>query len=118
MAKKHPPYIQELLSKNIRKVRKELGISQQKLAELSEVSTNYIGEIEIARKFPSANTLQKISYATGLKPYQLFFDDEDWKSFDKYQELVSIKDKLKQAIDADIESIIKEHLMESSINKN
>ncbi|MCF7944345.1 MAG: helix-turn-helix domain-containing protein [Spirochaetia bacterium] len=114
MAKKEIPTIQLILGKNIKKVRNDLGLSQQKLAELSEVSTNYIGEIEIARKFPSANTLQKISYAVGLKPYQLFFDDEEWKNFDKYQELLSIKHKLKLAIDKDIENIIKEHFIESS----
>jgi len=112
MANEQNPYIQELLSTNIREIRNQYGYSQQKLAELCDVSTNYISEIEIARKFPSAKTLQKLANVLGLKPYQLFFSGEEWKTFDKYNELMKIISELKITVGEDIEEVIKHHLYE------
>jgi len=112
MADKETPYIQTLLGNNIRDVRNRYGYSQQKLSEMCEVSTNYIGEIEIARKFPSAKVLQRIADALALKPYQLFFSHEEWRDFDKYNELVKLLYELKTTVDKDIEGIIKRHLSE------
>ena len=68
--------IQEILRANVKRVRKELGYSQMKLAELCGVSTSFLGEIELGRKFPSAATLQKIADALGLRPFQLFLEEE------------------------------------------
>ena len=51
----------------IRKRRKELGISQQKLAELSEVSLRKISDIETAFSDTSVGTLQKLLAVLGLE---------------------------------------------------
>jgi transcriptional regulator with XRE-family HTH domain len=64
----------ELLSMNMKTARKRLGYSQQKLAEICEVSTSYIGELEIGRKFPSSKMLVRIAAALQIKPYRLFYD--------------------------------------------
>lgn len=80
------------------------------LAELCCVSTSFIGEIEIGRKFPSAKTLQKIANALKLKPYQLFFEEEQWNTFDKYNVLTDLMEKLKKTTDNNIEEVIKSYL--------
>ena len=69
-------------------------------------------------KFPSAKTLQKLAKAMGLKPYQLFFEEEDWVRFDRYNELIQILHELQDTVGSDIEHIIKQHIIESSSEEN
>ena len=51
----------------IKKRRKELGITQHKLAELSEVSVRKISDIETAFSDTSVGTLQKVLEVLGLE---------------------------------------------------
>lgn len=51
----------------LKKRRKEVGISQQKLAELSEVSVRKISDIETAAADTSVGTLSKILQVLGLE---------------------------------------------------
>jgi transcriptional regulator with XRE-family HTH domain len=63
--------------KNLRKFRKARGISQTKLADLLDSATGYIGQIEIGRKFPSVEMIQRIAEALQIKPYLLFLDEDE-----------------------------------------
>ena len=56
------------LGKNVKRMRKHLGYSQAKLAEFSRLSTNFIGEIELGKKFPSPESLERIAKALGSRP--------------------------------------------------
>lgn len=49
----------------IRAARTRMGLSQEKLAELSEISTNSVGNIERGTSSPTLEMLNKI--ALGLK---------------------------------------------------
>lgn len=69
-----PAKIQELLAKSIKEARGRLNLTQEGLAERTGLTTSFIGEVEICRKFPRPKTLQKISDALGLKPYELFLE--------------------------------------------
>ena len=51
---------------NLRKIRKEKNISQEKLAELCQSDTSYIGQIEIGRRCPSLKFVEKIADALGI----------------------------------------------------
>ena len=51
----------------IKKRRKEIGITQQKLAELSEVSLRKISDIETAFGDTSIGTLEKVLDVLGLE---------------------------------------------------
>ena len=53
------------LGKNIKKRRKQLGFSQQELADKLNISLNFMGKIEVAFSKPSLDTLIKI--ADGLE---------------------------------------------------
>jgi transcriptional regulator with XRE-family HTH domain len=64
--------IKEILAQNLKKYRKRLGITQPQLAERAGVSTNYLGMIEVARNFPTADVLERLAAALGIKPNELF----------------------------------------------
>lgn len=62
---------------NIKKYRKEQNLSQMNLAEKVGTSTSYLGEIEIGKKFPSIEMIQKIADALNIPPFKLFMTDLD-----------------------------------------
>ena len=47
------------------------------LAEKCGTSASYIGEIEIGKKFPSVEMVQKFADALNIKPYKLFMEEND-----------------------------------------
>ena len=81
------------LAKNIKRARSEQGLTQQDLAERCELSTNYLATVEIGGKFPSADTLEKLAIALGLKPYQLFLEDGDVEAFDRRELVARYRDR-------------------------
>jgi len=48
-----------------------------KLAELCNTSPSYIGEIEIGRKFPSTEMIEKLAETLRVEPYHLFKNSPD-----------------------------------------
>jgi transcriptional regulator with XRE-family HTH domain len=85
--------IRDLLAQNIKRYRSALGLSQAKLAEKVNTSTNYIGLLEIKRKFPSPEMIERLAVALGIDTTELF-----------YKELTSI-DAMKTYRKAAIEDI-------------
>ena len=88
--------LRELLAQNIKKYRKIRGFSQEKLAEKAGTSTTHIGMVEIGKKFPSVNMLEKIAEALGIDTPELFsagnviFLPAHGKSIDRlHQEIVN-----------------------------
>jgi transcriptional regulator with XRE-family HTH domain len=63
---------QELFIVNLKDYRKLHKISQLKLAELCESSQAYIAEIEVGKKFPSPDMIERIAAALGIESYRLF----------------------------------------------
>ncbi|MBR4322799.1 helix-turn-helix domain-containing protein [Treponema sp.] len=62
---------------NLRRIRKEKNVSQEKLAELCQSDTSYIGQIEIGRRCPSLKFVEKIADALGIEAYTLFLPEKD-----------------------------------------
>ena len=63
---------QELFIINLKDFRKTQKISQSKLAELCESSQAYIAEIEVCKKFPSPEMIERIASALNIESYCLF----------------------------------------------
>jgi len=63
---------QELFIANLKNLRKSRKITQAKLAEMCESSQAYIAEIEVGKKFPSPEMIEKIASAFGIESYFLF----------------------------------------------
>lgn len=66
--------IRKIVAGNIRKYRKQNGLTQEKLAELAEISNTYIANIECGKTWISDKTLEKISAALNTKPYFFFLE--------------------------------------------
>lgn len=66
------PYAQ--IGKNIRKYRKQRGLTQEQLAEMSNLSTNYLGSIERGEKALTLKTLIGIVDALNITADMLLCD--------------------------------------------
>ena len=64
--------LQEIFISNLKRFRKEQHITQEKLAELCDTETSYIGQIETKKRFPSLTFIEKIASAINIQPYLLF----------------------------------------------
>jgi transcriptional regulator with XRE-family HTH domain len=64
--------LRDILASNLKKYRRISGVSQAKLAEKADITTQYIAMIEVSRKFPSPEMLDRIAGALGIEAYQLF----------------------------------------------
>ena len=69
--------LRELLSANIKNRREALDISQEKLAELADVSIQTIKGIEGRRTWVSDTMLEKLAKALGVAAYQLLIPEEE-----------------------------------------
>jgi transcriptional regulator with XRE-family HTH domain len=61
-----------LLAHNVKMLRKLFGISQMTLAEMVGCSTTLIGNIEIKKRFPSAENINRIAGAFQVRVMDLF----------------------------------------------
>ena len=64
--------LRKVLASNMRLYRKNLGISQAKLAEMSNITDNYVALIETCKRFPSVNMLERIAKALQKDTLELF----------------------------------------------
>lgn len=64
------------LGKQIKYLREEAHLTQEKLAEKSEISLDYLGKIEVNINKPGLKTLLKISNALSV-PIKKLFDFKD-----------------------------------------
>ena len=64
----------KLIQKNIKKYRKQKGLTQERLSELAEISCDYLSEIERGKKVPSLKRFILIANALSV-PYEKFFTE-------------------------------------------
>ena len=64
------------LGRNLQKIRKELGLRQEELAERAGVSLTQISKIERNEADPRVSTIEKISKVLGCSTDKLLFDAE------------------------------------------
>jgi transcriptional regulator with XRE-family HTH domain len=64
--------IRDILANNLKENRKRCGFSQAKLAEEADTSTQYIAMIEVSRKFPTPEMLDRLAKALKIETYELF----------------------------------------------
>ena len=59
------------LGRQIQKLRKEKGYTQEELAEKLHISLSYVGKIEIGERKPNLKMLYKIAKKIGVKVNEL-----------------------------------------------
>jgi transcriptional regulator with XRE-family HTH domain len=95
--------LQGLLAANMKVYRGILGLSQAKLAEKVKTAPNYIALIEMGKRFPSPQMLDRIANALEIDSPQLFSGKPSEEEFIQ---------KLRENIIADIDRVIKDRLDE------
>ncbi len=68
------------LGLKISSMRKKMNMTQEDLSEYSDLSQNFISQIETGKKSASVVTLHKVAQAMGL-PMSRFFDDPETTIF-------------------------------------
>ena len=86
--------LQQIFMNNLKKRRKQLGFTQEKLAEMCNTDPCYIRQIEIGRRFPSLQYIERIAEALNIAPYRLFYDEANQDN----NELLSLHTEQKQKI--------------------
>ncbi|GHT95323.1 hypothetical protein FACS1894141_3710 [Spirochaetia bacterium] len=64
--------LRAILALNMKEKRRILGISQAKLAEKADTSTQYVAMIELEKKFPSPEMLERLAEALEIDSPELF----------------------------------------------
>jgi len=59
------------LGANLREARKNLGLSQEQVAERSGVHATEVSRIEAGKRDPRVSTVERLARAVGLNPGQL-----------------------------------------------
>ncbi len=68
--------IKTVISENIKLLRKKLGWSQEFLAEKTGVSAPYITQIEVGKRAPSLDIIEKLATALQVE-YKVLFEPQD-----------------------------------------
>ncbi|WP_235320863.1 helix-turn-helix domain-containing protein [Anaerovibrio lipolyticus] len=67
--------IVKVFGTNLRKYRNELGVSQEKFAEMCGLHRTYISDIERFQRSIALDNVQKIADALGIDTYKLFIEE-------------------------------------------
>lgn len=96
--------IKKLIGKRIKYLRKEMKLSQEKLAELIGIDQRNLGHIERGDTFPS-KTLPDIANALKIKLPELF--DFEYLKYDDEQKIKYINENLPYLTAQEIETVFR-----------
>ena len=60
------------LGEKIKFLREQAGLTQEKLAEKSGISLDYLGKIEVCINKPGLKTILKLANALKVEPFKIF----------------------------------------------
>jgi transcriptional regulator with XRE-family HTH domain len=98
---------------NLKKFRKEEGLSQEALAERCDVSPNHIGQIEMGRRFPSIELIERIAAILKVEPYRLFKDEAGEAPDEKREFLAKVPDRIRRDLKKQLLAAISEDIDET-----
>lgn len=79
----------ELLGKRFREIRKNLGLTQEKIAEIAGIEPQSISKIESGKNFPLLSNLEKIAQKLNIELEDFFIYEH--KNGDEYIKETLIK---------------------------
>jgi len=97
--------VQNILGTNIRRIRKQLGLTQAKLAEKTGVSSGYICDIERSRRWPSAEKIAVLAKVLKVDPYLLLLPSQDSPYFDRLRTLTAFRRQLEEVFEESIATV-------------
>jgi len=90
--------LRDIFRENLKKNRRNCGLSQEKLAEMADVSMHHIAMIEIGRNFPATELIERIANALNIEAYELFIDKTCSTKNDFEQLRKNIKDDMQELL--------------------
>ena len=63
--------LRTLFGENLKKYRNFKGFSQAKLAEILDISPNFISDLETGKRWLSSDTLVNLAKSLGVEPHEL-----------------------------------------------
>jgi transcriptional regulator with XRE-family HTH domain len=83
--------IRQVLALNLKKNRQKCSLTQEKLAEKAGISAHYLAMVEVAKKFPTPEMLDKLAKALDIETVQLFDISEtpEWALLHLEQSIIS-----------------------------
>ncbi|MDC7224470.1 MAG: helix-turn-helix transcriptional regulator [Spirochaetales bacterium] len=88
-----------LFPKNLKRLRKAAGLTQDELAERCGKSKNYISQLEMGKRFPSGSMLDALCEETGAEAYEFFLELGDTYKVKKLDnDELAMMDSLKRLI--------------------
>lgn len=67
--------IKRELGEKIKRMRKQKGLTQEQLAEIVDISSRNLSNIEVGANFPKAETLERLLTALNISTEELFAND-------------------------------------------
>jgi transcriptional regulator with XRE-family HTH domain len=98
--------LEKLVIDNIKRIRKEKRITQEKLAEACNTATSYIGLMEIYRHAPKLSTIEKIARALEVDPI-VFFQSASPQDKEHGDKVSRLKASILNAIEQDLDKILR-----------
>lgn len=71
--------MRKLVGKNVRRFRKEAGLTQERMAEKSGFTQQYISDVERGSQNPTVITLYEFAAVLGVLPHELIMADKSRK---------------------------------------
>jgi transcriptional regulator with XRE-family HTH domain len=100
-------YLERLVIDNIKRIRKEKGFSQEKLAEACDTATSYIGLMEIYKNVPKLSTIERIANALDVSPLD-FFKDDNKTPLEQDMKIQMKKKTILQLLDKELDTILQD----------
>jgi transcriptional regulator with XRE-family HTH domain len=66
-----PPNARRVLADNLKRLRQELGLSQEGLADLAALHRTYVGSVERAERNVSIDNIERLAAALRVSPGDL-----------------------------------------------
>jgi len=63
------------VARNLKRLRREKGMSQEELADRAEINRNYVGMVERSENAATVDLLEKLAEALGAKPVDFFREE-------------------------------------------
>lgn len=77
------------LGLRVRRRREELGFTREQLAEMCDLSTNFLAEIELGKKNMSTKSLYKVARALNLSADYIVFGEQAGADRTKFEEMLA-----------------------------
>lgn len=87
--------LKQELGEKIKRIRKNRGLTQEQLAELIDISSRNLSNIELGQNFPKAETLEKILKSLNITTEELFANEHIKSSKELLENIYNYLDKVK-----------------------